>query len=165
MRVRSKEYVVDWPHLVFLALITGGIGWYLLEARSVSLATNNLLLVQPLSLLGLGLCLFILPQCFRSADQAVDDAREEEDPLQPSQPKETKELLRIGVLGAALGAMIFSISYIGFDIGLWAFAVASMVLCGERRPIALLIYPLAVTIVTVYGFRALMPYPMETTIL
>ena len=116
MRIRSKDYVVDWPHLVFVLLIGAAIGWYLFEARSVSLATNNLLLVQPLSLLGLGLCLFILPQTVRPAGQAVEEGPEEEDPLQPAQPKEARELLRIAVLGAALGAMIFAIPYVGFDV-------------------------------------------------
>jgi hypothetical protein len=40
-----------------------------------------------------------------------------------------------------------------------------MLVCGERRPIPLVIYPLAVALVAVYGFRALMPYPMVTTLL
>lgn len=165
MRLRNTDYIIDWQHLIFLALIAGGIAWYLLEARSVSLATNNLLLLQPLSIIGLVLCAVILPQCVRRADRIVETAVEEEDPLQVSQPTDARDLLRIGALGLALGAMIFAIPYLGFDVCLWAFAAVAMLLCGERRPLMLVVYPLLVALCTVYGFRLLMPYPMETLFL
>lgn len=165
MRVGNKEYIVDWQHLAFLALIAGGIAWYLLDARSVSLATNNLLLVQPLSLFGLLLCAFILPQCVRRADQPVEAQDEDVDPVGMSQPEEARELLHIAALALALGVMIFTIPYLGFDVCLLAFAAVAMAVCGERRPWALLLYPLLVTLCAVYGFRLLMPYPMETLFL
>jgi hypothetical protein len=166
MQIRGHDYVVDWQHLAFVGIVIAAVGWYLLEARSVSLATNNLLLVQPLSLFALLLCVIILPQCFRRADQAAEEeAVQEDDPLAPPLPKEGKELARVAVLGLALGALVFTLEIVGFDVGIWAFSLVAMIICGERRPKALIIYPLAVTLASVYGFRALMPYPMFTTIL
>jgi hypothetical protein len=168
MRIRGRDYSVDWGHLVFVTLIAAAILWYLLDARSVSLKLNNLLLVEPLALVSLVLYLLILPQCFRRTDAETEPAREnprEDDPLAPALPTETRALIRIGILGAALGLFVFSLNIVGFDIAIWLFALATMLVCGERRPIPLVIYPLAVALVAVYGFRALMPYPMVTTLL
>ena len=68
MRIRGHEYRVDWAHLVFVTLMAAAVLWYLLDARSVSLKVNNILLVQPLALFALLMYLLILPQCFRRAD-------------------------------------------------------------------------------------------------
>jgi hypothetical protein len=168
MRIRGREYAVDWGHLAFVLLIAAAVLWYLLDARSVSLSVNNLLLVEPVAVFALALCLLILPQCLRSADSDVErvEAKPEiEDPLAPALPSETRALIRIGVLGAALGLFVFSLNLVGFDIAIWLFALVAMLVCGERRPAPLLVYPLAVALVAVYGFRALMPYPMVTAIL
>jgi Tripartite tricarboxylate transporter TctB family len=167
MWIRGHEYRVDWTHLIFVTFVAAFILWYLLDARSVSLGVNNLLLVQPLAIFALIMYLVIVPQCFRRADLA-DEPEEEravDDPLAPALPKAGQELLRVGVLGVALGLFVFSLNIVGFDIAIWLFALVTMAVCGERRPIPLILYPLAVTLVAVYGFRALMPYPMATTIL
>jgi hypothetical protein len=168
MRIRGRDYSVDWGHLVFVTLIAAYVLWYLLDARSVSLKLNNLLLVEPLALAALALYLTIIPQCFRRAGAEPDaepDKLAEDDPLAPALPKERAALIRIGILGAALGVFVFSLNTLGFDIAIWLFALTAMLVCGERRPIPLAIYPLAVALAAVYGFRALMPYPMVTTIL
>jgi hypothetical protein len=93
------------------------------------------------------------------------EAPASDDPLAPKLPTEGRELARVGVLGIALGVFVFALPIIGFDIAIWLFALATMLVCGERRPVALLLYPLAVTLFAIYGFRALIPYPMTTTIL
>ena len=166
MRIRGHEYRVDWPHLVFVTLLAAAVLWYLLDARTVSLRINNLLLVQPLALFALLMYLLILPQCFRRADaEAGPQEPTPEDPLAPALPTEFRALARVGVLGAALGVFVFVMNVIGFDIAIWLFALATMLICGERRPIPLAIFPAAVAVVAVYGFRALMPYPMFTAVL
>jgi hypothetical protein len=166
MQVRGRQYTVDWGHFVFVTCLAAAALWYLLDARSVSLRVNNLLLVQPLALIALALYLMILPQCFRRAGAPeAPEAASEEDPLAPTLPTEAKALVRIGILGVGLGVFVFSLNVVGFDIAIWLFSLATMAVCGERRPIPLIIYPFAVTCITVYGFRALMPYPMVTTIL
>ena len=166
MRIRGHEYRIDWAHLVFVTLMAAAVLWYLLDARAVSLRINNILLVQPLALFALLMYLLILPQCFRRADaEAEPQAPAVEDPLAPALPTEFKALARVGILGVALGLLVFSMDTIGFDIAIWLFALATMLICGERRPIPLAIFPAAVAIVAVYGFRALMPYPMFTAVL
>ena len=166
MRIGGREYTIEWLHLAFITVIAGFIVWYLLDARSVSLDIDNLLLVQPLAIFALIMYVLIVPQCFRRAD-ALDEPEEPaaaDDPLQPKLP-EGRALARVGFLGLALGAFVFSLNTIGFDLAIWLFALATMVVCGERRPIPLIVYPVAVALAAVYGFRALMPYPMVTTLL
>ena len=166
MRIRGQEYRVDWGHLVFATLLAGSILWYLLDARAVSLRVNNLLLVQPLAIFALILYLLILPQCFRRVDAASElEPEPADDPLAPALPTEYAALVRVGLLGIALGLFVFFMGAIGFDVAIWLFALATMLICGERRPLPLALYPLAVTGVAVYGFRALMPYPMTTLVL
>lgn len=166
MRIRNQKYTVDWLHLSFVMLIVAAVIWFWCDARGVSLSRNNLLLLQPLAACALLLCAAIVPQCFRHAGApAEEEVPSEDDPLAPKLPRGGKELLRVCALGAALGLMVFSLNVFGFDIALWLFAAAAMAICGERRPLPLTIYPLAVTIVAVYGFRAIMSYPMITFVL
>ena len=166
MRIRGHVYTVDWGHLLFVTLIAAVVIWYLLDARAVSLRMNNLLLVQPVAIFALIMYLLIVPQCFQRADrEGVPEKPVEDDPLAPALPTETRALLQIGAVGLALGVLVFTLNVIGFDIAIWLFCVAVMVVCNERRPLPLIIFPLAVTLFLVYGFPALMPYPMITTIL
>jgi len=60
---------------------------------------------------------------------------------------------------------VFLLDVIGFDISLWLFAIAVMLICGERRPLMLALFPLAIAVLVVGGFRAMLPYPMYTLVL
>ncbi|WP_279482319.1 hypothetical protein [Aureimonas sp. SK2] len=165
MRILRQQYHVDWLHLAFVTILAAFVLWYLLDARSVSLSINNLLLVQPLSIALLLLYFVIVPQCFRRADaEPVPELASFDDPLQPKLP-EGRAMGRVAMLGIALGLFVFTLKIVGFDVGILLFSLATMLICGERRPLALILYPLAVAVVTVYGFRALMPYPMATALL
>lgn len=165
MRILRQQYHVDWLHLAFVTTMAAFVLWYLLDARSVSLSINNLLLVQPLSITLLILYVFIAVQCVRRADaEPAAEAAPLDDPLQPKLP-EGRALARVAMLGVALGVFVFTLKTVGFDVGILVFSLVTMLICGERRPLFLVLYPLIVTLVTVYGFRALMPYPMVTALL
>ena len=177
MNFRGRTVSVDWGHLIVLLLIAAATGWYLLDARSVSTAANNLLLIQPLSIIALILVLVILPQCFRVAEQHADGAtpvhetvraREEtkaSDLMQPKLPTERVEVIKLLMLAGLLGLFVFLLKPLGFDVAIFLFSAAGMAICGERRPLPLIAFPVIVTLVVVMGFKALMPYPMPTTIL
>ena len=162
MRVLGRRYTVVWGHLIFVLLVFGAVAWYLHDARSVSLNRNNLLLLQPVTLMTLALCLFILPQCFARADEDSDVQDAAEAPVSTAPPD---ALFKIGGTGIALGAFVCLLDVVGFDIAAWLFCLATMFICGERRPLALLLYPLIVAIVTISAFRAMLPFPMYTLIL
>jgi hypothetical protein len=157
---------VDWGHLVFLAVMAVAVSWYLFDAMSVSLNVHNLLLVAPLAVLALGLCIVIVPQCFHL--QTVDAAVKDENPHTDAtrlRPSNKASSVLIGAVAVSLGLYVSLLNVIGFDIATCLFALAVMLICGERRPIPLIIYPVIVAVVLVTGFRALLPYPMYTVII
>lgn len=164
---RESHYAVDWGHLSFLAIIAAAVLWYLLDAMSVSLNIHNLLLVAPLCLLALCLCLVIVPQCFRRRGAAEQPAGHDlnaagSDALRSS---DKRNLLLIGGVALALGLYVCLLNVIGFDVATCLFVLAMMVMCGERRPLPLILYPLAVAVVLIVAFRALLPYPMYTLVI
>lgn len=165
MRIGQHRYTIDYGHLALITLIAAAVFWYLLDTRSVSLSVNNLLLVQPVALFALAMYLFIIPQCFHRVDKETVKSPKEQDPLAGTIPSERSDIIRMATLGAALGLLVFLLDVIGFDIGIFLFTAAAMAVCGERRPLHLIAFSLAVTLVGVYGFRALIPFPMHTTIL
>ncbi|MCS0494581.1 tripartite tricarboxylate transporter TctB family protein [Ancylobacter sp. MQZ15Z-1] len=166
MRIGRHTYVIEYGHLALITLIAGLVFWYLLDARSVSLSVNNLLLVEPVSLFTLALYAFIVPQCFHRVDEAEAAAiASDQDPLSPTAAPDYSDLIKMGALSVALGLMVFLLETIGFDIAVFLFSAAAMVVCGERRPLRVLVFSLAVTAVAIYGFRAMIPYPMPTTLL
>jgi Tripartite tricarboxylate transporter TctB family len=166
MRLGRHTYKVDYGHLAFLVFIAGYLAWYLLDAISVSTKVNNLLLVAPTAVLALLLVAFIVPQCIYRADsvRAVEEP-EQYDPLAPKLPTEKRQVIRMLTLGGALGVFVCSLAYIGFDVAIFLFAATTMAICGERRPLHLAAFSAAITLVTVYGFKALMSYPMLTLLL
>lgn len=173
----NRRLSVDWGHLIVLGLIAGATIWYNIDARSVSLDLNNLLLLQPVAIVTLVLCLFIVPQCFRYVDDTSETSAADKaaDPVpgaaipdvdaivtMPTAQSEGRDLLKMLAMGGLLGIYVFSLGMVGFDVATFLFMVASMLLCGERRPLALIAFPTILTFVTIYGFKALMPYPMPT---
>jgi hypothetical protein len=166
MRLGRHTYKVDYGHLGFVTFLAGYIGWYLFDTISVSTKVNNLLLVAPTAVLALLLALFVVRQCFHRADRLpVEEAPEQYDPLAPKLPTERRQVIRMLTLGGALGAFVISLAFIGFDVAILLFTAASMAICGERRPLHLAAFSVIVTLVTVWGFKALMSYPMPTLLL
>lgn len=172
MHFQGRKVKVDWGHLIVLILIAGATAWYLLDARAVSLKLNNLLLIQPLSIAALILCAVIVPQCFHFADEAevgkeirTGENIDAADLMQPKLPTERREVIKMLSMGALLGLFVFSLPVLGFDAAIFLFCAIGMMICGERRPVPLILFPAAITVLMVYGFKALMPYPMPTAIL
>lgn len=167
MDSQKSRYEVDWGHLAFVAAIAAAVSWYLLDAMSVSLNIHNLLLVAPLAVLALCLCIVILPQCVHR--RGAEPLASGEDPRAavsaPLRSDDGKNLLMIGAVTLSLGLYVSLLNVIGFDVATCLFVFAVMLICGERRPIPLIVYPLLVALVLVSGFRALLPYPMYTLVI
>ena len=68
-------------------------------------------------------------------------------------------------VAVSLGLYVSLLNVIGFDVASCLFVLAVMLICGERRPIPLIVYPVIVAVVLVAGFRALLPYPMYTVVI
>jgi hypothetical protein len=65
----------------------------------------------------------------------------------------------------ALGAFAFTLDIIGFDLATLLFILVTMAICGERRPLGLILFPLGMTLFIIYSLRALVTFPMPTAVL
>ena len=147
--------VVLWGHLLLLAVIGGTVLAYLLDARATSLRINNLLLVQPASILALILVVLVVPQCFRRVSPEAE-----------AQPAESlTDLGKVAALSAAFGAFVLALEPVGFDVATFAFMVVALFICGERRWWLNLGFSAVFTILLIYGYGAIIPFPFPLTVL
>jgi hypothetical protein len=160
MRIGRRTYDVDWGHLVLVTAIAGTCAAYLFDARSTSLSIQNLLLVQPMVLVVVALYLAILPQCFLARDKVPEAAGADE-----SAPLKIEGAARVLAVMVALGAFAFTLDIIGFDLATFLFILITMAICGERRPLGLILFPLGMTLFIIYSLRALVTFPMPTAVL
>jgi hypothetical protein len=153
----KPERRVVWGHLLLLIVIVGVVIAYLLDARAVSMRVNNLLLVQPAAILGLILAALVLPGIFPRVDPDSKD---------PDAVEETTgDLLRIAALIAALAFLAFSLETIGFDIATFVFMVVGLAICGEKRWWVNLLFSAVFTVLLIYGYGTITPFPFPLTIL
>ncbi len=158
-----RRHDVDWGHLGFLAAVAAAVIWYLADAISVSTAIDNLLFIAPVGAFALLLCAVIVRQCIRPHGTVASAGRQ--DVIGVTRPAQGRDALRIAAVALALVLLVALLTFGGFDIGILAFSAVVMWICGERRVLALILYPVAVTLVMVLGFRAILPFPMPTVLL
>lgn len=155
MPSNEGRLVVMWGHLLLLAVITVVVVAYLLDARATSLQVNNLLLVQPVAILALILVALVIPQCSRRVDPAAE----------PEPGESLTDLAKVGVLAATFGAFALSLEFVGFDIATFVFMVAALFICGERRWWLNLLFSAVFTVLLIYGYGAVIPFPFPLTVL
>jgi hypothetical protein len=142
-----------WAELAFVTALAAGILAYLLEARGVSLDPQNLLLLQPTALLTLALWAVIAFGCLTRRED-------------PAAPRETAgEVLRVLAMVAAFGLFVAGLERVGYDVAVWIFTLVGLAIGGERKPLALLLFPAFFTLAVIHGFRLLIPYPFPTSLL
>ncbi|WP_144184518.1 tripartite tricarboxylate transporter TctB family protein [Elioraea rosea] len=145
---------IEWGQLALVTALAGLALAYLIDARSVSLSTQNLLLLQPTAIIVLILWAVIAYGCIRRGET-------DEGPSKADWAGRARVLAMV----AAFGAFIFSLERIGYDIAMALFVCAGLWIGGERRPLVLVLFPLIFTAAAILGFRALVPYPFPTTLL
>jgi len=149
---------VDWGHLALLLLICGVVVAYLLDARATSLKINNLLLVEPAAIIALILAAFVLPQCFQRKSEDGEGALD-------SPPESWRNLAKVAALAAAFGAFALSLEIAGFDVATFLFVALGLYICGERKLWVIGLFSAVFTLVIVYGYQMLVPYPFPLRIL
>lgn len=165
MKVRTAP---DWGHAIFLVAIFGAVAWYFSDAISVATVVNNLLLIAPLSIIALALCLVALWTALRGGqayESGAPDTVGIEIGAEHIRSTSFRPLMLIGGMAVALGLYVSALTVIGFDVGTWLFCLAAMAICGERRPIPLIVYPLAVAVILIAAFSYLLPYPLYTLVI
>jgi hypothetical protein len=145
---------VAWAELGFVTVLAAGVLAFLVEARGVSLDPQNLLLLQPTAWLVLALWAVIAVGCLRRRAPADGEPRESRG-----------DLLRVVGMVAAFGLFTAGLEQVGYDIAIWLFVMAGLMIGGERNPVALALFPAAFAVAVIHGFRLLIPYPFPTSIL
>lgn len=158
MKHRTTRRVVDWGHLTLLLLICAVVVAYLLDTRATSLKINNLLLVEPTSIIALILAALVLPQCFRREGG-------EEDGDEPAKRESWRELGKVAALSAAFGAFAISLETLGFDAATFIFLSLGVYICGERRLWVIALFSAIFTVAIVYSYQLLVPYPFPLLVL
>ncbi|MCT7376760.1 tripartite tricarboxylate transporter TctB family protein [Chelativorans salis] len=156
MQPGQGRLVVMWGHLALLAVIAGVVVAYWMDARATSLKVNNLLLVQPASVLALMLVALVVPQCFKRTVPGAD----EEVPAES-----LSDLGKVAALAACFGAFTTTLEIVGFDVATFLFMIAALFICGERRWWLNLSFSAAFTMLLIYGYGALIPFPFPLTVL
>lgn len=153
-REGEMRWRVAWGQLALVTTLAGFALAYLLDARSVSLSVNNLLLLQPTALFVLALWVVI-------ALGTISRAGPDEAPARPDWLGQA----RVVAMVAAFGLFIASLDRIGYDIAIALFVAVGLFIGGERRPLWLVVFPVVFAACVTLGFRALVPYPFPTTLL
>lgn len=164
--MKTGKIQVQWGHLALLAVLGAVILGYLLDARATSLRTNNLILVQPVSILAMILLLLVLPQCFqREAPPDAAEAEAEDIAAEPVRRETPFELGKILVVMGAFVMLAFMLETIGFDIAVFSFLVLGIYVCGERNWIANIAFSAVFTALLIYGYGAIIPFPFPLAVL
>lgn len=153
MQQGTGRWRVAWAELALVTALAALAALYLVDARSVSLSVNNLLLLQPTALIVLGLWAVIAFGCIRREEPGEE------------KPADWPARIRVISLVAAFGAFTVSLERIGYDIAIAVFVAVALWIGGERKPLTLVLFSVLFTVAVVLGFRLLVPYPFPTTLL
>ena len=165
----SEPRSVGWhlaSHLFLILLFTGFCAWYLHDAWRASASLFNLVLILPASIVGIALGLGILvrtlvdawraspsPPARADAEAAAipDDDDDAEDPAQARRPL---------YIMALVVAYVAAMPVIGLSLSTFLFMVASLAVLGLRNPVALVLFPVAVTAALAGMTAALLTLPV-----
>jgi len=153
---------VDWGHLALLLLIVGVVVAYLLDARATSLKMQNLLLIQPAAIVALILAALVLPQCFRRQSEGEAEAADKDE---APRRESWVDLGKVAALAAAFGVFAISLETVGFDVATFLFTALGIYICGERKLWVIGTFSAVFTVVIVYGYQLLVPYPFPLLVL
>lgn len=146
---------IQWGHLAFLLGTLGFLGYYLLDSWQAQASVSNLIFILPVTLLCVFTVIVIGAALLRR--KATETGQDEQDGDENFLPL---------VLSVALFAMyVVLLPRIGFDVGTFIFIALVLVVLGERRPVFIGIYALAFSVLTVLGFKAMIPTNIPTLIL
>jgi hypothetical protein len=149
----GRKIAVDLPHLAFASAIAGWVAWYCCDAALAQASVSNLIMILPASLAALALYLTIAVGCFRVVG-----------PAEPPEP--LRKPLALGLAAKIAAAMALLVAYavsapwIGFDVASFTYVFATLVLLGERRPLALVLIPGLFCVSVIYVFGTVMATPL-----
>ena len=149
-RAGPRQVRVDLPQTLFATAIAAFCACYLLNARAASSDVQNMLLIEPAAIAGLILSALIVRDTIRLEPAGT---------MVAGAPLDRPGARVVGSM-VLLGAYVFSMAKIGFDLATYLYILANLILLGERRILVLVVLPLAFAAAIVYGLSAISSIPL-----
>jgi len=175
MRKFLSKYQCDWAHISFLIALLLVISFYLSDAVLASHKAENLMMILPVSLIGIGICLWQIrlsisprassPDNTPSSTSAPNDLSTASKPLNAPVESSTQRWLfkyRVPIFMGLLGLYLIGLIYVAFDLATFFFIWLSLVLQGERRKVLAFIYALLFALGVTWCLKLMVPFPFTT---
>jgi hypothetical protein len=144
---------VDLPHLALATVIAGWCAWLCFDAWRSRPGVENLILIAPASLAAVVLYVVVAAGCVRKLPAG-------EDAGSPRAKIASAVMTKVVGSMTLLTVCVVASPLIGFDLGVFAFLVAMLLLLGERRLLVLLLFPALFCAVAIYCFAAILDTPL-----
>jgi len=154
MRKFLSKYHYDWGHISFLVALLVVISLYLIDAVMASRKAENLMMILPVSLIGIGICLW---QIRLSARPHASTS--------PSEAAQTETHLfkyRVPIFMGLLGLYLVGLIFVAFDVATFLFIWLSLLMQGEKRKILAFFYSLLFAIGVTWCLKLMVPFPFTT---
>lgn len=173
MRKILDKYSVDWGHIILLNAVLIIILFYLFDAVLSSKKIENLMMILPVSLIGIFICfwqmvLSIKPRHTNSlqpSSSVSDDSRQlsaEGTSATRSNYQNFLFKFRVPIFMGLLGTYLLGLIFVAFDLATFLFIWLSLVFQGERRKILAFIYALLFSLLVTWCLKLMVPFPFTT---
>ncbi|MBQ0833125.1 tripartite tricarboxylate transporter TctB family protein [Marinobacter sp.] len=146
-------------HAVLLGLIMGTTAFVLWSSTQASTKLQNLVVLVPVSVVLVLACVAIVAVSLRHSPSQVSETEQSEEPSAEA------SIWGDVILLAGFGLFCVLLTRIGFDLATFLFVWGGVVLSGGKGLWQPPLFAAIFTVVLVYGFGSLFPYPMETMVL
>jgi hypothetical protein len=152
------KFAVDIPNIAFASCLAGWVGWYCWDAWHANAAIENVILILPVSALGILLYFLVVAGCFKRVSPDQKQCASSHEPVGRG--------MAIKIVGsmAMLAGLVLAGPLIGFDIASFVYMLGMMAFLGERRILVLLFFPLLFSVVVIYCFTTLLATPLPVLI-
>jgi hypothetical protein len=155
----EPERSARFEHLGFVAVLGVFVAWYLWGSVSASASFENLILVGPVSVLGIVLVLFILAQTLLRGNHTSDAAAGIPNRMPVGRTRDALAVI------LAFVVFVAALPIIGFDLATFFFMAAVLVYLGERRIVWIVALSLGIAVALTAGALATLTYPLPTAIM
>jgi hypothetical protein len=171
-----SKYQCDWGHIGFLIALLFAISFFLTDAFLASRKAENLMMILPVSLIGIGICLWqIRLSVVPRVSDLSDPGRTHQSALNnPSaapvsgdaaaEPASQTRLFkyRVPIFMGLLGLYLMGLIYVAFDLATFLFIWLSLVFQGERRKVVAFVYALLFALGVTWCLKLMVPFPFTT---
>jgi len=153
-------------HIALLVVILGWTLWYVFDALGVSSNMRNIILIVPTAVIvTLAATWELLRQVAMGLSWIATPVEVPSDLPGAEVPQMRADVVRGVILLGMLGVLVFSLAHVGFDLAVFVFLVASLILLDRDRMLAKVAFAAIFTVIVVGGARMLLPFPMHTILL